>query len=106
MIGAGQRLETKTVRVTNINSAGDHACPCGSWLDHWKRLGGQLPTYCPEESCYRKPEVGARVQKDGSTGWYIIPLCSIHNGMRGKALTVSDHVRLVPAHVKKTCGRP
>jgi hypothetical protein len=98
--------QTQTVRVTNINATSDDTCPCGSWLDHWKRSGGQLSTYCSEESCYQRPEVGARVQKDGGADWYIIPLCSIHGGMKGEALTVSDHVRLVPADVKKTCGKP
>ena len=105
MIAEANARKTRTVKVTNINGAGDDSCPCGSWLDHWKRFGGHLPTYCPEESCYQKVEVGARVQKEGAAAWYIIPLCSTHNGRKGEALTVSDHVRLVPADPKKTCGR-
>jgi hypothetical protein len=96
------------VRVININGASNSTCRCGSWLDHWKRFGGQLPTYCPEEECYQKPEVGAHVQKDGSAdkSWYILPLCNAHSGKKGEAITVSDHVRLVPANTRETCGGP
>ena len=96
------------MKVKNINGTSDNTCKCGSWLDHWKRFSGQsVPTYCPEEKCTQKPEVGAHVQKDSSTddSWYIIPLCKTHNGETGKSLTVSDSVTLASANVSKTCGK-
>ena len=95
------------MRVINIDGGNGTTCQCGSWLDHWKRFGGQLPTYCPEEGCYRKPEIGAHVQKDGSADktWYILPLCSAHCARKGEVITVSDHVRLIPANTRETCGR-
>jgi hypothetical protein len=96
------------VKVNNINGTSDKACPCGSWLDHWKNFSGQsVPAYCPEDSCLQKPEVGAHVQKDSSTdrNWYIVPLCKKHNGETGKSLNVSNHIALVSANVKETCGK-
>lgn len=96
------------MKVKNINGTSDNTCKCGSWLDHWKKFSDQkVPTYCPETICTQKPEVGAHVQKDGSTdtSWYIIPLCAKHNGEKGKSLTVSDSVKLVPANVNNTCGK-
>ena len=96
------------MKVKNINGTRDNTCKCGSWLDHWKTFSGQsVPTYCPEEKCTQKPEVGAHVQKDSSTddSWYIIPLCKTHNGETGESLTVSDSVTLVSANVSKTCGK-
>lgn len=96
------------MKIRNINGTSDNTCKCGNWLDHWKKFSGQsLPSYCPEEKCIQKPEVGAHVQKDSSTdnGWYIIPLCKTHNGKKGETLNVSDTVKLVSANVKETCGK-
>jgi hypothetical protein len=96
------------MKVTNINGTTDNTCKCGSWLEHWKKFGGQrLPMCCPEESCRQQPEVGAHAQKEGSTdgNWYIIPLCSVHNRETGKTLEVSDGIELASANVSETCGR-
>lgn len=96
------------MKIKNINGTSDNTCKCGSWLDHWKKFSSQsLPTYCPEEKCTQKPEVGAHVQKDSSTDsrWYIIPLCKTHNGKTGETLNVSDIVKFVSANVKETCGK-
>ena len=93
--------------VTNINGTSQNTCRCGSWLDHWKKFSGQsIPTYCPEQHCLQKPEVGAHVQKNSSTdnNWFIIPLCKSHNGDYGKTLDVNDSIVLVSANVSKTCG--
>ncbi len=95
------------MKVTNINNTSSNTCQCGSWLDHWKNYSGQsVPTYCPEEKCLSKPEVGAHVQKYGSTdrSWYIVPLCKACNGKTGQTLTISDTVKLVSANVGDTCG--
>jgi len=96
------------MKVTNINGTSENTCKCGSWLEHWRKFSKQsLPSYCPEKACIKKPEVGAHVQKDGSTdkNWYIIPLCKDHNGERGKTLEVSDSIALVSANVSETCGK-
>ncbi len=96
------------MKVRNVNGTSDNTCRCGSWLDHWKKFGGQsIPTYCSEKTCIQKPEVGAHVQKDGliDNSWYIIPLCKIHNGKKGESIDVSDTVKPVSANVKETCGK-
>jgi hypothetical protein len=97
-----------SMKVRNINGTSDNSCKCASWLDHWKKFGGQaVPQYCPESTCTKKPEHGAHVQKDGSSdqSWYIIPLCADHNGQKGATLVVSDSTKLVSANVKETCGK-
>lgn len=94
------------MKVININGTRENTCKCGSWLDHWKNYSRQsLPSYCPEAECREKPEVGAHVQKNGSTdkSWYIVPLCKTHNGETGKSLEVGS-VELVSANVNETCG--
>jgi hypothetical protein len=96
------------MRIKNINGTGGNLCKCGTWLDHWRKFGGQtLPISCPVTGCSQRPEVGAHVQKDIPTdnNWYIIPLCKTHNGMRNTVLTVNDSVRFVSANVKDTCGK-
>ncbi len=95
------------MKVKNINGTSTFLCKCGSWLNHWLNYSGQsLPSYCPVQSCYQKPEVGAHIQKDipGDSNWYIVPLCKTHNAETGKALIVSDTTVLVSANVSKTCG--
>lgn len=95
------------MKVKNINGTSQNTCKCGSWLDHWKNFSGQtLPSYCPEERCLGKPEVGAHVQKDNSSdaSWYIIPLCKSCNAKTGQTLTISDSMTLVSANVSRTCG--
>lgn len=96
------------MKVRNINGTGENTCKCGGWLDHWKKFSGQsVPTFCPEEKCTQKAEVGAHVQREISTdgNWYIYPLCKTHNGKHGESLNVSDVYTLVPANVKETCGK-
>ncbi len=96
------------MKVNNINGTSQNACSCGSWLDHWKNFSGQtLPTYCPENTCLKKPAVGAHVQKDSSIdrGWYIVPLCDGHNRERGKSLNIADSTAPVSANVSQTCRK-
>lgn len=95
------------MRVNNINGTSANSCKCGDWLSHWKKYSGaQLPTSCPATSCTSKPEVGAHVQKDGSTdrSWYIVPLCKTHNAQTGKSLEVGT-IALASANVASTCGK-
>ncbi len=96
------------MKAKKNNGTGENICACGSWLDHWKKYGSQaLPRYCTEAKCMHAPEVGAHIQKDGSSdnGWYIVPLCSAHNAEKGRSLNVSDAVQLVPADISITCGK-
>jgi hypothetical protein len=96
------------MRVSNINGISDNACECGSWLGHWKKFSGQsLPTFCPQVTCVQKPAAGAHVQRgnSGDSNWYIVPLCTAHNGKKGQSLDIGDSVTLVSANVSKTCGK-
>lgn len=100
--------EENLMRVHNVNGTSSNTCKCGSWLKHWEKFSRRsLPSYCPESSCYKKPTVGAHVQKDSSTdkGWYIVPLCDDHNRQTGKSLNLSDSISLVSANVSETCGK-
>jgi len=95
------------MKVININGTSDNVCRCGSWLNHWKKFSSQsMPTYCPEKSCTKIPEVGAHIQKDNSydKSWYIIPLCKDCNSKTGSSLEISDLITLVSANVSETCG--
>lgn len=95
------------MKVININGTSDNICKCGSWLNHWLNYSNQpLPSYCPEKSCYNKPEVGAHIQKDSAydKSWYIIPLCKVCNAKTREALEISDSITLVSANVKEICG--
>lgn len=95
------------MKVKNINGTSDNTCHCGSWMDHWKKFGGQSINYCPVENCLAKAEVGAHVQKEGSAEnrWFIIPLCRKHNGETGQSLNIGDAWPLVSANVSETCGK-
>ena len=96
------------MKVKNINDTSARTCKCGSWLEHWKNFSGTaLPQWCPENSCVKKPEVGAHVQKTDSTdeSWYIVPLCATHNAKTGESLEIVGSVVLVSANVSQTCGK-
>ena len=96
------------MKVTNINGTSDNTCSCGSWLEHWKNFSNQsLPSYCPEKSCTKKPEVGAHIQKDSifDKSWYIVPLCKDCNAKTGGSLEIGDSIALVSANVSETCGK-
>jgi hypothetical protein len=96
------------MKVVNINGTSQNTCKCGGWLAHWEAFSGQtLSKWCSERSCIKAPEVGAHVQKDGSTdkAWYIVPLCNEHNGQTGESLDLVDSVILVSANVSQTCGK-
>lgn len=96
------------MRVKNISGTGSRTCSCGSWLNHWVKYSPQpLPAHCVEIFCPSRPEVGAHVQRDDHSGdldWYIVPLCSEHNGRTGRTFMVPDDM-LVSANVNETCGR-
>jgi len=96
------------MRVKDINGTSGNKCGCGSWLDHWKKFSRlALPTYCAEQRCLKRPEVGAHVQKDSTMdrAWYIIPVCSTHNA-KAVEMDINDSAVLVSANVSQTCGLP
>jgi hypothetical protein len=92
------------MRVNHINGTSVYTCKCGSWLKHWKNFGGTVPsTYCAEKSCMSVQEVGAHVQKDYDSNWYIIPVCNRHN-VQGQSMEIMDGTTFVRANVNMTCG--
>jgi len=96
------------MKVINVNGTSDNKCKCGSWLNHWKNFSGQsLPGYCTVKKCLQGMDVGAHVQKDSypDKGWYIIPLCDVHNKEKGQSLNILDSTTLVSANVSQTCGK-
>ncbi len=92
------------MKVTNVNGSSKTSpvCNCGSWKNHWNNYNGNgdsWPSLCREKLCFRAADVGAHVQRDGGTdkSWYIVPLCTKHNGdggslelVAGTALAVAD----------------
>ncbi len=95
------------MKIKNINGTSDNKCNCDSWLDHWKKFSGQTMPFCPVENCMGHDLVGAHVQKDytNDNNWYILPLCTKHNGEKGKSLSIRDNCHLVSANVSETCGK-
>ncbi len=96
------------MKVRNINGTSQSTCKCGSWLQHWKNYSGdQIGSYCRETSCTKKPELGAHVQKDDSSdnSWYIVPLCTEHNNMRGQTIELMAGTKLASANKKETCEK-
>jgi len=101
-------IKESRMKIKNINGTVDNTCKCGTWLYHWKNFSDRsIPIYYPVFGCNNKPEVGAHVQKDDSidSGWYIVPLCKVHNGQTGMSLNISDSIILVSANVSATCGK-
>jgi hypothetical protein len=47
------------------------------------------------------------VQKDGSTdaSWYIVPLCTRHNNMKGESIDLVSSAVLVSANKQQTCEK-
>jgi hypothetical protein len=96
------------MRVRNINGTSQTTCKCGSWLQHWKNFSKvPLGSTCYELSCTGKPELGAHVQKDTSSdmNWYIVPLCTYHNNLKGQAIDLKSSAVLVSANKKETCEK-
>jgi hypothetical protein len=94
-----------TMKIRNINGTSQNSCSCGSWLTHWEKFSGmRLPAFCPTAGCYNKDLVGAHVQVEGDSDWYIFPLCTACNKAKG-TLEVSSTYRLVSANKARTCGK-
>jgi hypothetical protein len=98
----------RPMKIDNFDGDTIEICPCGSRLNHWKKLSGAPNRrFCPVIGCIRKPEVGALVQKTNSSdqGWYITPLCTEHSAQTGGSIDVGGSTILVPANATDTCGR-
>jgi len=95
------------MKVKNLNGTSDSPkCPCGNWLDHWKKYAHDKEPFCSVLSCPHEAEDGGHVQKiDDDRTWYIIPLCHKHNMQRGQEIEVLDTLELIPATERRKCGR-
>lgn len=84
------------MKVKNINGTSKNTCYCGSWLQHWRNVSGQIATICRAKGCSNSVAVGAHVQKDVSydSSWYIVPFCTTHNLMTG-SIELVDGTNLV-----------
>lgn len=89
-------------KVINIKGTSDLSCACGSWLKHWQRGSGLiLPSMCVEVTCTKRDLVGAHVQREGDSRWYIIPVCSAHNASE---FQFNVNTIFVSANVGQTCA--
>lgn len=72
-------------KVHNLNNTTDRKPPKGyaTWREWWEDKKGRKFSTCSCYSCTSSAEVGAHVQKHGSSDrkWYIVPLCRGCNGM-------------------------
>ena len=97
------------MRVKNLNGTSDNPkCPCGSWINHWKRYMGVSNPACFEDSCQEKGTHGAHIQKfDGDMTWYIVPLCSYHNNQKGQTFEINNAYdkSIVPVTARNKCGQ-
>lgn len=75
-------------------------------MKHWRTVTRSKTGLCKELVCTNDATVGALVQKSNSkdTIWYIVPLCSTHNDMKGLELDLLGNPTLVSTNVSKTCG--
>lgn len=95
------------MKVHNINGTSDNTCKCGSWKAHWEKYnekGLSWPTYCVATGCYNKATVGAHVQKESNSKWYIIPFCDHHNACYGESVEVDSSTSFASANRSETCG--
>ena len=78
----------------------------GTWLAYWEKLSGQSAYLCFGQGCINTPSVGTLVQKDGLSdrNIYVIPLCDVCNGKRGKELDIWDTKTLVTVDAIETKG--
>ena len=91
----------------NINGSSDRSpnCKCGSWKNHWLMFSGakSWPTHCSVKGCSNSADVGAHVQYRANGNWYIVPMCSAHNNMRGKSVDLRDDTITAIANRSQTC---
>ena len=94
------------MKLKIIPSPSDPSCSCSSWLEHWENTSKWKALLCSEKYCRAYAAVGTPVQKiDGSGAThYTIPLCTVHNNMKGREIEVIDVIKLAPVGNFKTCG--
>ena len=95
------------MKVKNVRGTSEKSCPCGSWLNHWKRFSGKTVSSICAVACLDDATVGGHVHKEGSSdrATYIIPLCDKHN-QETQAMEIDESkTPLVSANVSETCGK-
>ena len=99
----------KEVVVQNQNGTASRSCGCKSWIKHWEEFSKEVAILCSVKDCYDVAEHGAHVTRPKNESLrkysYIIPMCSTHNRLHGKELTVKSMVTFVWANVGETCGK-
>lgn len=92
----------KTVR--NINDKTRHQCHCGSWNAHLHAFGGTGETaICSELNCTERANIGAHVQFEGDSTWYIVALCMKHNNKDYVQFKIKKEAKRALASVTVTC---
>ena len=90
-------------KVTNLNPATNHKCKCASWNDHLNKFGGAGQSiFCSEVSCFSLADVGAHVQIENNSTWYVIALCNSHNQLVGD-FQIKDDAKRARANAAETC---
>ena len=94
------------MKLKIISAPADPSCSCPSWLDHWENTTRWKANICSELYCRSYATVGTPVQKiDGSdASRYVVPLCNLHDSMKGRVIEVIDVIKLAPVGDFETCG--
>lgn len=107
--------KTGRVKVRNLNGTSDNSCKCDeydvrSWLYHWTNFNpaqSYLPENCP--CCHKKISdwsdemVGAHVQKENDSHWYVIPLCKKCNSKSSDESFEVEDIGFAWANTSETC---
>lgn len=90
--------------VRNINEKTRHQCLCGTWSAHLNAFGGNGDLHiCSELNCHEQANVGAHVQFEGDSTWYVIGLCLKHNTKENGKFQIKPTAKMAPASVSQTC---
>lgn len=88
--------------VKNAIDTSGKSCPCGPWIDHYRRHSGRDGKVCYAADCDSKTDlVGAHVTAGGIQ--YIIPLCKKCNA-RTDEFQIADQYLTVHAKTLPKCG--
>ena len=58
----------KIVKIKNVDGTEDRYCSCGTWLDHWENLSGELANQCAVLGCQDGDLVGAHIVRTKAKG--------------------------------------
>ena len=89
--------------VKNINEKTRHQCYCGSWNAHLAKFGGDGDsTVCSELFCSEPANIGAHVQFEGDSTWFIVALCFKHNNKEHLSFSIKKEAKRALASVSVT----